>query len=166
MAMMDSVSFLLTFLIYVFVASPLCLLLHEMGHAVMILLLTRQRATFQFGVSGARRNIRLGRITASVYFEPSALFFCRYRLEEGALTRSQSLGITLGGPLASLVSGLLFGLLWMTAGGDPWTGLTIISLINLLNSSIPRPYPAWQGAQAGLPNDGMQLVRLFQASRS
>jgi hypothetical protein len=32
---MQSLNFLLTFLFYVFVASPLCLVRHEMGHAVI-----------------------------------------------------------------------------------------------------------------------------------
>jgi hypothetical protein len=165
---MENLNFLLTFLFYVLVASPICLVLHELGHAVMLLLLTKQKVMFQFGVRGTRREMRLGRVTVLLYFEPSALFFSRYFPEnKAALTRGQDVAITLGGPLVSLSSTVAFGLLWQASGGgDPWTGLTIISLVNFLNSSIPRSYPAWQGAQAGIPNDGMQLMELLGRSRA
>ena len=48
-------------------------------------------------------------------------------------------------------------------GADPWTGSTMINLLMFLNTSIPMHYPDWQGAQAGIPNDGLQLLHLFKS---
>jgi hypothetical protein len=40
--------------------------------------------------------------------------------------------------------------------------LTIINLIIVVKTSIPRIYPEWQGAQGGIPSDGLQLVQLVR----
>ena len=110
---METLSFFIGFFMYMLIAFPLCVVLHELGHAIMILLLTKQHVVFQFGVRGKKHEIRLGRITILLNFEPSALFFCRYRLENKLeLSRSQDFGITIGGPLASLVFAITSGILW------------------------------------------------------
>jgi hypothetical protein len=164
---MEILSFFIGIFLYLLIVFPLCVLLHELGHAIMILLLTKQYAVFQFGVRGKKHEIRLGRITISINFEPSALFFCRYRLEnKQELSRGQDFGITIGGPLVSLVLAVTSGILWwIFKADDPWKGLAIINLIIFLNTSIPTQYPKWQGAQGGIPNDGLQLVQLLRQSR-
>ena len=159
---------IVSFVIYLLIGAPACLVLHELGHAVMILLLTKQRAVFQFGAQGRRREITMGRLSAVLYVEPSALFFCRYRLEDKReLTRNQDLWITLGGPLSSLLFTVLFGLFWRqsTNGADPWEGLTIINLFNLLVAGIPGHYPRWLTGQGGIANDGLQVVELLGQPR-
>lgn len=162
---MELLSFLLTFLVYLLIASPVCLVLHELGHAAMILLLTRQNVAFQFGVRGARREIHIGRLSVTLYSDLTALFFCRYHLEnKAALSRRQDFWITIAGPLMSLVFSIVFAVLWLRSNGsDPWAGLAIFNAFNFLNTAIPRENPQWQGAQAGIPNDGLQLVNLFKA---
>jgi len=74
---------LLKFLMYLLVVAPICTTLHEAGHAGMILLLTNQKVTFQFGARGTRREIRWGRLTIIVYVELGASF-CVCRLENRA----------------------------------------------------------------------------------
>lgn len=162
---MESLSFVVSFLLYLLIAAPACLAMHELGHAAMILLLTDQRSTFQFGGRGTRREMVFGRLTCVLYPELRALFFCRYRLENAAaLTTKQDAAITLGGPLTSLVFTILFGLLWwrFPSGGDPWSGLTMISLFNFLIASVPGDYPRLLTGEAGIANDGLQLVRLLR----
>jgi hypothetical protein len=165
---MEIFYFVIKFLIYLLVASPICMVLHELGHASMILALTKQKVSFQMGVRGLKREFLLGRITILIYFEPSALFFCRYRLENKAdLTWYQDFGITIGGPLTSLIFTIVCLILWWVSNGaDPWTGLTIINFLNFLNTSIPAYYPKWQGIQGGIPTDGLQLVQLLKQSRA
>ncbi len=164
---MEALSFILCLAFYLLVACPFSLAWHELGHASMILLLTKQKVTFQFGVRGAPREIHLGRLSLLLYLEPGALFFCRYHLEDRtSLSWRQDFWITIAGPLCSLIFTLLFGALWLASGGvDPWTGLAVINLINLLNSGIPQRDPVWQGAQAGIPNDGLQLLQLIQGAK-
>ena len=163
----DILSDIISLLIWVLVGWPLCLALHEFGHASMILLLTEQRVTFQFGVRGPKREIHWGRLTILLYFEPSAPFFCLYRLENKAeLSKSQDFWITVGGPLASLLLTILCGALWLASNQvDPWRGLAVINLVGFLNSSIPRHAEKWQGAAGGVPNDGLQFVRLLQQAK-
>jgi hypothetical protein len=103
-----------------------------------------------------------------VYFELSALFFCRYYLENHKnLSKYQDFFITIGGPFTSFLVTVFCGMLWIkSAGADPWSGLVIIYLLNFLNTIIPHPYPSWQGAQGGIPSDGLQLVQLLRHERS
>jgi hypothetical protein len=161
---MDTIFFVMRFLMYMFIASPVCLLLHELGHASMILLLTEQKVTFQFGEQGVKREFENGRLKIILNVELSALFFCRYLLEDKSkLSRYQDFWISIGGPLSSLLFTFISGILWLTSNGsDPWTGLALINFISLLNTSLPRHYPKWQGVQGGLPSDGLQLMQLLR----
>ncbi|MFN8444991.1 MAG: hypothetical protein U0175_29665 [Caldilineaceae bacterium] len=160
---MDTLSQIISILLWLFIGFPVCLVLHEMGHALMILLLTKQRVTFQFGVRGTQREIRLGRLTIHFYFEPGTFLGCRYHLEDvAALSKRQIFWITVGGPLASLLLAILCSVLWFTTNNiDTWRGLVVINLIAFLYSSIPGYYAKWMGAQAGIANDGLQVVQLF-----
>jgi hypothetical protein len=162
----EAVLFFLKVLFYLLVVAPICTMLHEMRHAGMILLLTRQKVTFQFGARGTKWEIRLGRLTIIFYLEPG-LSFCIYRLENKAgLSLYQDLWITLGGPLASLLFTILFGsFYWRSGGADLWMWSTVINLFNFLNTCLPWRYPKWQGIQAGLPSDGRQVVELLKNSR-
>ena len=158
--------FVISVLLYVLIAEPVCLLLHELGHATMALALTRQAITFQFGTRGPRRDFHLGRLTLRVYFEPAMFLGSRYYIDRSEMTRSQVFWTLSGGPLASLGFTLLCGgLWWATDGADPWVGLTVINLGNFLWTSIPWHYPKWQGAQAGIPNDALQLLYHLQQGR-
>lgn len=164
---MDTLSNIVSLLLWVLVAYPICLWMHELGHASMILLLTNQKVTLQFGVQGTKRELHWGRLIIVLYFEPSALFFGRYLFEDyAALSRNQVFWITIGGPLVSLFLTILGGVLWLPSNHiDPWRGLTLINLVSFLNSSIPRYYDTWQGVQAGIPNDGLQLIHLIQQAK-
>jgi hypothetical protein len=164
---MEILSDIISFLLYLLVAWPLCFVLHEVGHAIMFLLLTKQKVTFQFGAQGTKREIHWGRLTIHLYLEPSALLGARYFHEDyAALSRNQIVWITLGGPLASLLATILCGALWLATNNvDPWRGLTIINFVTVLNTSIPGYYAKWQGIQGGIPNDGLQMVQLFQKAQ-
>jgi hypothetical protein len=161
---MDTLSEIISALLWLLIGVPISLALHEFGHAIMILLITKQKVTFQFGAQGTKKEIHLGRLAILVYVEPSAPFGCRYNLENyAALSTQQVFWITVGGPIASLLLTILCGVLWLTTNRiDPWRGLVILNLVNFLYSSIPGHYAKWQGVQGGFPNDGLQVVQLFQ----
>lgn len=163
---MGNLSSIISFLLYLLIAVPVCLVLHELGHASMILLVTQQKVTFQFGVRGPKREFRWQRFTLLIYFEATTFLGARYSLDHREeLTRGQDLWITLGGPLASLFFTFLCSIFWwLTSSVDPWRGLTIINLINFLWTIVPQNYPEWQGAQAGIPNDGRQIIQLLRSS--
>ncbi len=166
---MDALMFILTFLVYLLIVVPICTALHEAGHASMILLLTKQKVTFQFGARGSKWELHWRRLAVDVHFvDLLGLGFCRYHLEDKArLSPRQDLWITLAGPLASLFVALVCGILyWTSNGADPWMGFTAINLAIFLNASIPWVYPQWQGVQAGVPSDGRQVMDLIQRLKS
>jgi hypothetical protein len=165
---MDTLSEIISLLLWLLIGIPVCLVLHEFGHAIMILLLTKQKFTFQFGSHGPKQEFRLGRLTVLLHLERSTFLGSRYFLEDYAtLSRQQIFWITAGGPIASLLLTFLFGALWLTTNKiDPWRGLVVLNLVAFLWSSIPGYYAEWMGAQGGIPNDGLQVVHLFQKQKN
>jgi hypothetical protein len=162
---MQILSEVVSFGLYLCLGAPFCLVLHELGHAAAILMLSRQRAVFQFGARGRRSVTPLSRISLVLHPDPHALFFCRYRVEDiGQLTKSQDAWITLGGPISSLLFTVLFGVIWWRAGGqgDPWSGLTLINLFNLMIAGVPGNYPRLLAGEDGIANDGLQSVQLLR----
>lgn len=164
---MDTLSEILSILLWLLIGVPVGLVLHEFGHAIMILLLTKQKTTFQFGTRGPKWEFRLGRLTILIYFEPGTFLGCRYYIDRSELTRSQVFWTLIGGPLASLFFAMLCGVLWWaTDATDPWKGMVIMNLIAFLWTSIPGHYARWMSVQGGFPNDGLQLVYLFQQAKT
>ena len=161
---MDAISEIISILLWLLIGVPVCLALHEFGHASMILLLTKQKVTFQFGVRGTIQEIHIGRLTILLYIESGTFLGCRYYLEDyAALSKQQVFWITVGGPIASLLLTILCGVLWLATNRiDPWRGLAVLNLVAFLWSSIPGHYAKWMGVQGGTPNDGLQVVQLFQ----
>ncbi len=72
---MDTLSNIISLLLWLLVGVPVCFLLHELGHASMILLMTKQKVTFQFGVHGTKREFHFGRLTILIYWEPTTLYW-------------------------------------------------------------------------------------------
>lgn len=162
------IKFLLTFGICLFIIAPLSTLLHELGHALMALALTSSSVSIQLGQKGRMWIAKLGsRLTIRLFMEPGAIFGIYRLLPKPSLTRIQDIGITLGGPVTSLILLILFSGLGLTLGwADVWKLPAIINLIIVLNSGFPWSYPSWQGIHGGLPTDGLQLWRLIRQKPS
>jgi len=158
------IKFLLTFGICLFIIAPLSTLLHELGHATMALALTSSSVSIQLGQKGRMLKANLGsRLTMHLYLEAGAIFGIYRLLPKPSLSRSQDIGITLGGPVTSLLLLILFSGLGLTLGwADVWKLPAIINLIIVLNSGFPWNYPSWQGIHGGIPTDGLQIWRLIR----
>ncbi|MDQ8185368.1 M50 family metallopeptidase [Pelagicoccus sp. SDUM812002] len=98
--------------------------LHELGHALLALLVTRQRVEVEVGSSGKRGSVNLGRLTLGFRSSGHRYGATRYDREEE--TRGRQAWVALGGPLASLVA--VLGFTWLMVSSPVGSWLWVASL--------------------------------------
>ncbi|MBU9719837.1 MULTISPECIES: hypothetical protein [Bacillaceae] len=150
------------FLFYVFII-PICMLLHEIGHGLGIVLFSKSPAHIYLGNHSEenKENFKIGRFHFHIHW--SYFGFCRW---PSRLTKGQKFAAMAGGPLMSLFLVILFFLLLQEVPqGELYRliqGIVIFNAMNFLVTAIPMTYPRWLGSYAGHPSDGLQLLRLFR----
>jgi hypothetical protein len=163
---------ILAFILAVVMAKPITGLVHELGHGVTALLLTRKRVTLYVGSYGERKRsfrLTLGRLR--VYFSYNPL---RWEIgmcvpeTEGLSFRGHAM-ITLMGPLASLF--LAAACVWVLFSSDlgrfsalAAAGCTGAGLWDFFVNIIPKTKPVAKFQGASVYNDGQQL-RIFSKYR-
>ena len=148
---------------------PLTTTIHELGHAIPALLFTRKEVIVYVGSYGNIENslkFKIGRLTYIFRFNllDWNLGMC---VPEGETTHKESIWITLGGPLASL----LFGLSLFYFISQPITpmaqfiiGLLIVStILDFIVNILPSNKPLRLHDGSSTYNDGMHFVQLMRA---
>ncbi|WP_257009712.1 hypothetical protein [Evansella halocellulosilytica] len=155
---------MLTFLIFYTLLLPMCVLLHEVGHGIGVVLSSKSHARIYLGDwdKENKHNFSIGRL--HFYIRWSFVGFCAW---DDRFEKQQRIAALAGGPIMSLLLVCLFGLLMAIAPqGDirfALTGVTIFNLIQFFVTAIPMTYPHWMGAYKGHPSDGLQLLRLLRS---
>lgn len=139
-------------------------LFHEMGHALVALLATRQRVELELGAEGKRRCVRMGRL--SLVFRSRGWRYGATRYERAKELRGVQALVALGGPVASLLAVLGFGWLMVSSTVGSWTwivalGLAIANFRIWIVAVWPLEYrPQEQGGEVWV-SDGLDLWRLL-----
>ncbi|WDU81582.1 hypothetical protein [Lysinibacillus sp. G01H] len=90
---------ILSFMLLYVVGIPISTLLHEIGHALGVIVCSKERAHVYLGAKNFPENLRIGRI----HFHIRWGFFGFCTPQKGSsLTRKQSLGFIAGGPIMTL----------------------------------------------------------------
>jgi uncharacterized oligopeptide transporter (OPT) family protein len=159
----DKVLILLYVLLAWLVVAPVYTLLHELGHAVVALLLTDGPVDVQLGQRGWKRWKKRGRLMIVVYLGSGALWGVTLCGRWNSIPRMRRFWICLGGPAASLlVTALLVRLAIMADWARPWPMLVAAGLVQLLITIIPWHHPRWTGVMKGLPGDVLKAWHLVR----
>ena len=144
-------------------------LIHELGHASLLLLVTDKNITIQLGQHGKRLRHQFGRLTIVCHVGLGANFGIYYLEKAGweKIPLTQLIWVHLGGPIASLLLFIIFGSLTVwTKGSVPlYTLFACVNLLHALFTTLPWQYPKWTGLMAGFPNDVLRAWRLIQKLR-
>lgn len=144
-------------------AGPPLTLLHELGHALP-LALAGQTATVYLGRPDmrARPTFRLGKVEVRVRRPIGFGGECRYEEPEHGFSPEGRLLIALGGPAASALATLVFGLGGYLSPEGPVSvllaALSLAAFVQVLLSMIPVHYPGWFGIAGGKPSDGLRAL--------
>lgn len=155
--------FLLMVLLFYLIVVPLGVLLHEVGHGVGIIAVSKYHARIYLGKWDIqnKENFSIGRLHFCIRW--SYVGCCAWR---GCLGRRQNIIVSAGGPIASLLLALLCGGLIMLVQQGEWRsfllGVAIFNFIQFFVTVIPVTYPHWMGPYGGIPSDGLQIVRLLR----
>lgn len=149
----------------------MALLIHEMGHAIAVLLRNKKaKADIYIGSLSKEKKLKLslGRIT--FYLSVSFSGFCSVSNPEELppSTNKQRLIFDAGGPIASLfgfvtlyfISHLISGVL-----GIIINRVAVISLLVFFTSAIPYTYPSFLRHLGGFQSDGLRILNLLKEIR-
>lgn len=147
-----------------FLAGPPLRLLHELGHALPMAL-AGKRATIFMGQPDprARPTFRFGRIEARIRRPIGFGGECYYEELDYGFSSEGRILIALGGPAASALATLVFGLGSYLAPAGPVSAvlaaLSLTAFAQVFLCMLPIHYPSWFGASGGEPSDGLRALR-------
>ena len=149
------------------VAYPISGLLHELGHALPSLLLTRDPVRIRLVNSADKPMIKLGSL--EICLGPTTSFEGSCEFTSDGMSTARLITIALGGPLTSLcLSGLFLG--YIFAMGLPW-GIRLMAAVFfyanfriLLVSIIPRTFRAPSQQARGI-SDGLKILQLLSGGK-
>ena len=130
------------------------LLIHELGHAVGLVVSKEKKL-----------KLSLGRITCYITIALSGICRISNESEISPLTNKQRIIFAAGGPIASLVG---FGILYLSSHFVPGVmGIVInrvafVSLITFFLTVIPYNYPAFFQHVSGFQSDGLYILNIIR----
>jgi len=157
--------------VVILIIITMAILIHEMGHAVAVLLRNKKaKADIYIGSLSKEKKLKisLGRITFYLTIAFSG-FCCVSNPEElQPSTNKQRLIFDAGGPIASLLGFVtLYFISHLTSGvlGIIFNRVAVISLILFFTSTIPYTYPSFLRHLGGFHSDGLRILNLLKEIR-
>ena len=153
--------------VLVLIVITMALFIHEMGHAITVLLRNKKaKAEVYLGSLSKEKKLKLslGRITCYLTIAFSGRCWVSNAEELPPSTNKQRLIFFAGGPIASLLgfvalyffSQLISGVLDIIINK-----IAFISLLIFLTSVIPFTYPSFLRNIGGLQNDGLKILNIL-----
>ena len=147
-----------------FIIVPISVFLHELAHAVVILVLTQHPVKILIGSRGTPYTFQLGRL--SIIVSPGFDVIFQATDCDAQLTPPVRMLFHLAGPISSLVCTILFGSLWWwTNYAYPWGTFALVCFILFIVTAFPWTYPKGLGVISDNQSDVLQAWRLFQHMR-
>ncbi|MDE4086826.1 hypothetical protein PO902_17400 [Planococcus maritimus] len=151
-------------LIIFFILLPISIIIHELGHALPIILSTDSgEANIFLGTPRKEKKLvfSIGKIHFYLGYGFVGFCFIANFEEIPPLSDQQRLLIDAGGPFFSLLSGLVtYGLSISVLENLQYIYLfAMVNLFLFLTSAVPLTYPKFEGHLAGYQSDGLRIVQ-------
>lgn len=159
---------MISFFLFYLVGIPLSVLLHEVGHAIGIVMFSKEKAYVYLGPvnDDNKENFRLGRMHFHIKW---AFFgFCIVK-NRSDFTKFNNILFLAGGPIVSLL--LFIAAYFLSANFSHegtqnfLQGVFYTNLSMFIFTSLPLIYPKWLPAFAGHPSDGYQILNILKSRR-
>ncbi|WP_211654921.1 hypothetical protein [Planococcus alpniumensis] len=157
---------MLSFLLIFLLGIPLSVLLHEIGHALGVILFTKQEAHVYLGPANDKNNenFRIGRIHFHIIWANSGFCFVK---NESDFSRFSNIMYSAGGPIVSLllagISHLVTTSLTNFSITNFFTGVFYANLSMFIFTILPITYPNWLKPYAGRYSDGYHILKAIKA---
>ena len=163
---------IIAIILILFVFGPLVTLIHELGHALHALLVTRKPIYVYVGGRPANQRLRFGRLVIGMgpTLNPLELSTGVTTWPRDGIGHWGHVFILIGGPLASWHQLLFYNYLavrWNdTQAGWVMQIAVVMAFSSLLLTIIPLEYPAWLLPQGTRKNDARRMVDHLRAIRA
>ncbi|NMA83750.1 MAG: hypothetical protein GX962_07805 [Epulopiscium sp.] len=149
-------------------------IIHEFGHALLALILTKKNVKITLGRNNEKlKRISLRRLDIELKgFNP---FTGSAHWNESKLTKFQRIMILAGGPIVSLVLGIVLLLISRNMQDKLLIEIILLKemiilagnyqLVTFISTSIPIIYPKWWVGYGDYPSDGYQIIKLMKANK-
>ena len=163
-------NFILFYMIFL-----LSTIIHEFGHALPALILTKDNVKIILGRNNKKlKKIRVGRLDIHLKgFNPFTGFVY---WDKSQLTRFKKIVILAGGPVFSLIFGIVLLLVCRNMENKLLVEIILLKevimlagnylLYQFISTSVPIIYPKWWSGYAGYPSDGYQMLKLIKANKA
>jgi len=169
---LSSIWTIFLFFFSILACRPITVLVHELGHAIPALFFTKKPVTIYVGSYGDRSKsifLNFGRLQSFLSYDifQSQMGLCYH---SSAKTIQQTLLIILGGPLASLLFGLLLIALVSNYEFPPMLNfvfylLLVSAIFDFFVNMIPNKNPSYLFDGTPVYNDGNSFFRLLKESK-
>lgn len=159
-------------LLLVFVIGPLVIFLHEVGHAIHALFVTRRPIHIHLGRRVPQHVYRIGRVVLHIgwTWNPLIMTSGRTTWPRDGIGHWGHVWVLMGGPSSSWHQMLLYNYLafrWQSSDiGWLMQLAALMAFCSLLVTIIPMRFPAWLGEYAGQQNDASRAVDHLRALRA
>lgn len=162
-------------IILFYVVFLLSTIIHELGHALPALILTKENVRIILGRNDKMlKELSLGRL--DIYLKGLNPFVGFTYWGETTLTNLKKIVILAGGPIFSSVFGIGLLLFSRNIGGkllletiflkEMLTFAGNYHLYIFISTSVPIIYPKWWPGYSGYPSDGYQILKLFKKNKA
>jgi hypothetical protein len=147
--------------------------LHELGHAIPALLITRDEVTIYLGSFGSPYNsfhVTMGRLDFYCKYNPLLWYKGCCVCSEDYLSINQRIWFVAGGPIASIFGTIVT---WLLVSNLQDVGffriisgsVFVISLLITVYNLIPNPIPRYTPSGYVIYSDTYQIIRLFRMKK-
>ncbi|MCT2537309.1 M50 family metallopeptidase [Aquibacillus koreensis] len=159
--------FIVIFLLFIGFIFPLSTFIHELGHGLTALVLSKYPVEIRLGSSSKSFDWRIGRLTIKMQPFSGWIGFVQYRVTTGEDYKRDNNIILLNGPISSLVFSFLSYLLlrYINLPEIPYfiiNAIMIASLVQFFITILPIKYPFIFGAYRNTPSDGYTILKLLK----
>ena len=150
-------------------------IIHELGHALPALILTRDNVKIILG----RNNERLKKVSLKrldIHLKGFNPFIGFVYWDEPKLTNFKKILILAGGPIFSLIFGIVLLFISRNMESKLLVGIILLKqmiilagnyqLYTFVSTSVPIIYPKWWVGYAGYPSDGYQVLQLIKGNKT
>ncbi|WP_391122504.1 hypothetical protein [Psychrobacillus sp. L3] len=156
---------MISFILFYLIGIPVSVLLHELGHALCVVMFSKEEAYVYLGTTNEsnKENFRIGRVTFHITFAYSG--FCAVKNMTN-FSIVQSILFFIGGPIVSVL--LFIGAYFISAEVTHYgtrnflNGIIYINLFLFILTIIPIRYPKVLKTYAGFQSDGYQILTLLK----
>lgn len=159
--------YMLVYIFVIFIATPVLVLAHELGHAVPMLMFTTQSIIIEIVNWQPREDklfaVNIGRLQINWWVLPGWAGRCRSNSD--ALPPLARLLISIGGPFTSFGLWIIFAVGAYLVDGYLeafLVGCAFHTFITLLITTVPWRYPSWFGIFSGSLSDGAKALQALR----